>query len=80
MKIYYKYVTYLDIFPTQPLNRVEGKEAVIMSTVASLNPDAKSDLRRNVADFQPSVWGDYFLQYASDSMVCKIIIFGLKYK
>jgi hypothetical protein len=41
-----------------------------MSAVACLNNhDAKSDLRRNVADFKPSVWGDYFLQYASESMV-----------
>ncbi|XP_058742872.1 probable terpene synthase 2 [Vicia villosa] len=30
--------------------------------------DVKSDLHRNVADFPPNVWGDYFLQYASDSM------------
>jgi len=30
---------------------------------------ADSDMHRNVADFQPSVWGDYFLRYASESMV-----------
>ncbi|XP_045827317.1 probable terpene synthase 2 [Trifolium pratense] len=40
-----------------------------MSAVACLNHEAtKSDLHRNVADFQPSVWGDYFLQYTSESM------------
>ncbi|WJX64897.1 (-)-germacrene D synthase [Trifolium repens] len=39
-----------------------------MSSVACLNHDAKSGLHRNVANFQPSVWGDYFLQYASESM------------
>jgi hypothetical protein len=44
-----------------------------MSSVACLNEDAnKSDLPRNVADFQPNIWGDYFLQYASESMVRKI--------
>ncbi|XP_058745028.1 probable terpene synthase 2 isoform X2 [Vicia villosa] len=32
------------------------------------NRDAKYDLHRNVADFQPSIWGNYFLQYASESM------------
>lgn len=31
--------------------------------------DTKYDLHRNVANFQPSVWGNYFLQYASESMV-----------
>ncbi|RHN65690.1 putative lyase [Medicago truncatula] len=29
---------------------------------------AKSDLHRNVADYQPDIWGDYFLQYASEYM------------
>ncbi|RDX97679.1 putative terpene synthase 2, partial [Mucuna pruriens] len=32
------------------------------------NPDVKSGLRRQVADFHPSIWKDYFLQYASESM------------
>ncbi|MCI75932.1 sesquiterpene synthase, partial [Trifolium medium] len=27
--------------------------------------DAKSELGRNVAEYHPNVWGDYFLQYAS---------------
>jgi len=40
-----------------------------MSSISSINPDAKSDLHRNIADFHPNVWGDYFLQYASESMV-----------
>ncbi|XP_058758419.1 (-)-germacrene D synthase-like isoform X2 [Vicia villosa] len=31
------------------------------------NHNAKSEVHRNVADFQPSVWGDYFLRYASES-------------
>jgi len=31
----------------------------------------KSDLHRNVANYKPSVWGDYFLRYASESMVRK---------
>jgi hypothetical protein len=45
-----------------------------MSSIASLNSDAKSDqLHRNVADFKPSVWGNYFDQYASESMVSKHI-------
>ncbi|WJX63671.1 (-)-germacrene D synthase [Trifolium repens] len=39
-----------------------------MSSIASLNSDAKSELHRNVADFKPSVWGNYFDQYASESM------------
>ncbi|CAJ2640002.1 unnamed protein product [Trifolium pratense] len=40
-----------------------------MAAVAdSSNPDAKSDLQRNLADFHPTVWGEYFLQYASESM------------
>ncbi|CAI8586766.1 unnamed protein product [Vicia faba] len=38
-----------------------------MSVEQCFNHDAKYDLHRNVADFQPSVWGNYFLQYASDS-------------
>lgn len=33
--------------------------------------DVKSDLHRNVADFPPNVWEDYFFQYASESMICK---------
>ncbi|CAJ2652662.1 unnamed protein product [Trifolium pratense] len=37
-----------------------------MSSIASLNSDSKSELHRNVADFKPSVWGDYFVQYASE--------------
>jgi hypothetical protein len=44
-----------------------------MSSIASLNSDAKSELHRNVADFKPSVWGNYFDQYASESMVSKHI-------
>lgn len=32
------------------------------------NPDAKSNVNRNVADYHPSIWKDYFLQYASESM------------
>ncbi|CAJ2652664.1 (-)-germacrene D synthase-like [Trifolium pratense] len=39
-----------------------------MSSIASLNSDAKFELHRNVADFKPSVWGDYFVQHASESM------------
>ncbi|XP_045827315.1 probable terpene synthase 2 isoform X2 [Trifolium pratense] len=40
-----------------------------MSTVPYLYQlDAKSDLHRNVADFHPNIWEDYFLQYASQSM------------
>jgi hypothetical protein len=47
-----------------------------MSSIASLNSDAKSDqLHRNVADFKPSVWGNYFDQYASESMVSKHIFY-----
>lgn len=45
-----------------------------MSSVAFLNPDAKSDLHRNLAEFHPNVWGDYFLQYASESKVGKHIL------
>jgi hypothetical protein len=54
-----------------------------MSSIASLNSDAKSELHRNVADFKPSVWGNYFDQYASESMVSKhiyIYIFSLTEK
>ncbi|KAJ1377988.1 Terpenoid cyclases/protein prenyltransferase alpha-alpha toroid [Sesbania bispinosa] len=32
------------------------------------HPDVKSDLHRHVADYHPSIWRDYFLQYASESM------------
>ncbi|CAJ2669832.1 unnamed protein product [Trifolium pratense] len=43
-----------------------------MSLVAdfqpSFNPNTKTVLDRNVADFQPSFWRDYFVQYASESM------------
>ncbi|CAI8586958.1 unnamed protein product [Vicia faba] len=39
-----------------------------MSVVESLNSDAKYELHRNVANFQPSLWGNYFLQYASECM------------
>ncbi|KAK7312910.1 hypothetical protein VNO77_37152 [Canavalia gladiata] len=38
------------------------------SSLNCLDLDAKSGLHRPVADFHPSVWKDYFLQYASDSM------------
>ncbi|KAK7312914.1 hypothetical protein VNO77_37157 [Canavalia gladiata] len=31
------------------------------------NQDVKSDLHRHLADFHPSIWKDYFLQYASES-------------
>ncbi|XP_073221466.1 (-)-germacrene D synthase-like [Cicer arietinum] len=34
---------------------------------ASFNPNSKPDLPRNVADYPPSVWGDFFLLYASES-------------
>jgi len=40
-----------------------------MSSASSLNLHAESDIHRNVADFPPNIWGDYFLQYASESMV-----------
>ncbi|XP_004497487.1 probable terpene synthase 2 [Cicer arietinum] len=39
-----------------------------MPAVASFDPHSKSDLPRNVADYPPTVWGDFFLQYASESM------------
>ncbi|CAL5189472.1 unnamed protein product [Lathyrus oleraceus] len=40
-----------------------------MSSVAhSTNPDDKFNLQRNLADFHPNVWGEYFLQYASESI------------
>ncbi|KAK7312909.1 hypothetical protein VNO77_37150 [Canavalia gladiata] len=38
------------------------------SSLNCLYLDAKSGLHRPVADFHPSVWKDYFLQYVSDSM------------
>ncbi|XP_058744616.1 (-)-germacrene D synthase-like [Vicia villosa] len=34
----------------------------------STNPDANSNLQRNLADFHPNVWGEYFIQFASESM------------
>ncbi|XP_058745032.1 probable terpene synthase 2 [Vicia villosa] len=37
-----------------------------MSGEESLNHDAKYELHRNLADFQPSLWGNYFLQYELD--------------
>jgi hypothetical protein len=40
-----------------------------MSSVDYINPNEKSVLQRNVADFHPSVWGDFFIPYASESMV-----------
>jgi hypothetical protein len=47
-----------------------------MAAVAnSPNSDAKSDLQRNVADYHPTVWGEYFLQYASESMVSMFNLF-----
>jgi len=41
--------------------------AACFSRVAN---DAKSDLQRNLADFHPCVWGNYFIQYDSESVVC----------
>ncbi|KAK2376443.1 putative terpene synthase [Trifolium repens] len=38
-----------------------------MSSQACLSRDAKSDMQRNVADFHPNIWGDYFIRYASES-------------
>ncbi|XP_058744618.1 probable terpene synthase 2 isoform X2 [Vicia villosa] len=38
------------------------------SVTSSTHLDAKSDLQRNLADFHPNVWGEYFLQYASESI------------
>ncbi|RDX79585.1 putative terpene synthase 2, partial [Mucuna pruriens] len=35
--------------------------------LSSFNPDVKSGLHRHLADFHPSIWKDYFLQYASES-------------
>ncbi|RDX79890.1 putative terpene synthase 2, partial [Mucuna pruriens] len=35
--------------------------------LSSLNPDVKSGLDRHLADFHPSIWKDYFLQYVSES-------------
>lgn len=40
---------------------------------------SKSDLHRNVADYKPSVWGDYFLRYASESMVRKHLEINIWY-
>ncbi|RDY12565.1 putative terpene synthase 2, partial [Mucuna pruriens] len=37
------------------------------SPLSSFNPDVKSDLDRHLADFHPSIWKDYFLQYVSES-------------
>ncbi|XP_004516888.1 probable terpene synthase 2 [Cicer arietinum] len=39
-----------------------------MPAVANFDPNSKLDLPRNVADYPPNVWGDFFLQYASESM------------
>ncbi|XP_027355363.1 probable terpene synthase 2 [Abrus precatorius] len=36
-------------------------------TLGCFNPDVKSGMHRHVADFHPSIWRDYFLQYASES-------------
>ncbi|RDX97680.1 putative terpene synthase 2, partial [Mucuna pruriens] len=35
--------------------------------LSSFNPDVKSGIHRHVADFHPSIWKDYFLQYASET-------------
>ncbi|XP_057728132.1 probable terpene synthase 2 isoform X2 [Arachis stenosperma] len=39
------------------------------SVLDCFNPDAKFNMRdRNTANYHPSIWKDYFLQYASQSM------------
>ncbi|KEH26009.1 sesquiterpene synthase [Medicago truncatula] len=36
-----------------------------MSTLTNSNPEIK---QRNLADYHPNIWGEYFIQYASESM------------
>ncbi|KAI4354667.1 hypothetical protein L6164_003514 [Bauhinia variegata] len=38
------------------------------STIVSSTHNTVSDVSRRSADYHPSIWGDYFLQYASQSM------------
>ncbi|KAK7262671.1 hypothetical protein RJT34_30246 [Clitoria ternatea] len=37
------------------------------NTLSCINSDVTSDLHRHLADFHPTIWSDYFLQYASES-------------
>jgi hypothetical protein len=63
----------IDLLFSQPKHRVEG-EALIDKAFhsfeySSMSHNEKSVLQRNVADFHPSVWGDFFIPYASESLV-----------
>ena len=46
--------------------------AIGASTISSHN--VPEDIPRRSANFHPSVWGDHFLQYASQSLVIYITL------
>jgi hypothetical protein len=43
--------------------------SALLSEVAAPTQNAMPETNRRSADFHPSIWGDHFLTYASDSLV-----------